>query len=287
MTIHCPVKFTDWSRYLILTYNTSLQVYTTEDSLLVRRITLPVAQSDSGEYIISSVLSKESPEHVWVACTDGRIWYINWTTGTGVDTPLNIEKDILDMDVQSMEIGDGTKDVLLILQVCDSSAAQLMAYDDEDLSTKKGTLLHTFEETPSIIRSVVNGRVVVAASGSVLHIGLLKHKKKAPDAPELEYRFYSFGVPDIVACLDIQPTVRTTKKGATEIRQVDVVIGGARGGIYLYSDLVGKLTVEEHGALKAAPIQPRKYHWHRKAVHSVKWSADGMISFPPVSECAF
>ncbi|KAK0657555.1 hypothetical protein B0T16DRAFT_386073 [Cercophora newfieldiana] len=262
-------------RYLILTYNTSLQVYTTEDSLLVRRISLPVARSEGGEYIISSVLSKSSPEHVWVACSDGRVWHINWTTGTGADTPFDIEKGILDMDVQSMEYGDVTQDLLLVVQTFEQTPAQLVAYDEEGLSKREGTLLATFDEgRPSILRSAGNGKVTVAASGSTLYVGLLRHKKKGA-GPELEYQLYSFGVPDIIASLDIRAILRTTKKGATEIQRVDVAIGGARGGIWVYSDIAAKLTVDGHSTLKAAAIQPRKYHWHRRAVHSVKWSADG------------
>ncbi|KAK0631788.1 WD40-repeat-containing domain protein [Immersiella caudata] len=262
-------------RYLVLTYNTSLQVYTTEDSLLVRRIPLPVTRSGDGDFIVSAALSKISPEHVWVGCNDGRVWRINWTTGAGAETPYEINKYVLDMDIQSMEYGDVTKDVLLVLQTSESTPATIVAYDEEDLSKGEGTLLHTFEEKPNLLRSAANGKVVVATSGSTFHVGILKHKKKGVDSPELEYRFYSIGVPDLAASLDIRTTLKTTKKGATELQQVDVVIGGARGGIYLYSDIAAKLTPEGHGAVKAASIQPRKYHWHRKAVHSVKWSADG------------
>ncbi|KAK4451772.1 WD40-repeat-containing domain protein [Podospora aff. communis PSN243] len=260
-------------RYLILTYNTSLQVYTTEDSLLVRRIPLPM--TGDGDFIVSAVLSKASPEHVWVGSNRGRVWHINWTTGAGADTPYEINKHILDMDVHSVEYGDVTKDVLLVLQVAEATSATIAAYNEENLSKKEGTLLYTFEEKPRLLRSAANGKVIVATSGSTFHIGLLRHRKKNADSPEPEYRFYSFGTADLVASLDIRPTLRTTKKGATELQQVDVIIGGARGGIYLYSDIAAKLTVEGHGTVKAAAIQPRKYHWHRKAVHSVKWSADG------------
>jgi NET1-associated nuclear protein 1 (U3 small nucleolar RNA-associated protein 17) len=268
-------KVTDLRRYLILTYNTSLQVYTTEDSLLVRRIPLPVTRLGDGDFIVSAVLSKTSPDHVWVGSNDGRVWHINWTTGAGADTPYETNKYILDMDVQSMEYRDAAKDVLLVLQMAGATPATIVAYDEEGLSKNEGTLLYTFEEKPKLLQSAANGKVTVATSGSTLHIGLLRHRKKGADSPELEYRFYSFGVPDLVASLDIRPTLRTTKKGATELQQVDVIIGGARGGIYLYSDISAKLAAEGHGTVKAAAIQPRKYHWHRKAVHSVKWSADG------------
>lgn len=269
---------------MIITYNTSIQVYSTDDSLLVRRIPLPVSGTeDAGDavavHIVSTSLSKCDPDYIWVACSDGRIWYINWTSGEGVDTPFRVEaKKVLDVAVDSVEINGAEEDLLLVLQRLTYSSAQIVAYNTRALSTSTGKLIHTYDESPQSLRSAAGSRLIVATAKEAVHIGLLKAKKLA-SFDDLAYRFHSFDIPDIVSCFDIRYTTRTTKKGAIELQAVDVVIGGARGAIYVYEDLLPKLPGEGSASQKAGVIQPRKYHWHRRAVHSVKWSADGMDSF--------
>ncbi|KAJ4297040.1 NET1-associated nuclear protein 1 [Collariella sp. IMI 366227] len=267
-------------RHLIIPYNTSIQVYSTEDSLLVRRIALPVANADDttdlvSMHIVSAVLSKSNPDYIWVACSDGRIWHLDWTSGAGAETPFTVDaKKVLDVAVDELEIGGKTEDVLFVLKRLTSSSAQVVVYNRKALEAKAGKLVHTYDESPQALRSVVGGRLIVAAAKESLHVGLLK-TKKAASLDDLTYRFHSFDVPDIVTCLDIRATTRTTKKGGLEIQSVDVALGCARGAIYVYHDLLSKLLGEGSGAPKGGLIQPRKYHWHRRAVHSVKWSQDG------------
>jgi NET1-associated nuclear protein 1 (U3 small nucleolar RNA-associated protein 17) len=265
---------------LIVTYNTSIQVYSTEDSLLVRRIALPVAGTDDttefvATHIVASVLSKSDAECLWVACSDGRIWHINWASGAGVETPFRIEaKKVLDVAVDAVEIGGKSEDVLLVLKRLTKSSAQIVAYNAKALSTRSGKLLHTYDESPQLLRCAAEGKLIVAAAKETLHIGLLKAKKLA-SLDDLTYRFHCFDVPDIVTCLDIRPTLRTTKKGGLELQSVDLAVGCARGAIHVYHDLLPKLPGEGSASARAGMIQPTKYHWHRRAVHSVKWSHDG------------
>jgi NET1-associated nuclear protein 1 (U3 small nucleolar RNA-associated protein 17) len=226
-------------------------------------------------HIVSSVLSKCDPDYIWVACSDGRIWHINWTSGAGTDTPFTVDtKKVLDVTVDAVENGGKSEDVLLVLKRLTKSSAQIVAYNGKALSTKTGKLLHTYDESPQLLRSVAGGRLIVAAAKETLHIGLLKVKKPA-SLDDLAYRFHCFDVPDIVSCLDIRPTIRPTKKGGFEIQSLDLAVGCARGAIFVYNDLLSNLPGEGSGSSKASLIQPKKYHWHRRAVHSVKWSEDG------------
>ncbi|KAK1755009.1 WD40-repeat-containing domain protein [Echria macrotheca] len=266
--------FSPDEKYLILAYNTSIQVYTTEDSLLLRRIVMPPAIISSSEgYIVAATLSESDSDYLWVASSNGNIWHINWTSGAGADEPFSTGRGILDLAVGAGELIGSDEDILFVLHNHGESRAQIVAYEKRSLSTGEGTLLHTVEQGPYILREAVNGRILVASAENALHVGLLKSKGKAPKSlSDLEYRFYSFKTPDLVACLDIRPLIQPTKKGGVEIRQVDVVVGGARGAVYLYMDLASKLNGEGG---KAGSIQPRKYHWHRKAVHSVKFTTDG------------
>jgi NET1-associated nuclear protein 1 (U3 small nucleolar RNA-associated protein 17) len=276
----CRTAVSNLFRHLIITYNTSIQVYSTEDSLLVRRIALPLAATDDATgfvstHIVASVLSKCDTDYIWVACSDGRIWYINWTSGTGADTPYRVEaKKVLDVTVDAVEIAGKPEDVLVVLKKLTRSSAQIVAYNTEALTARTGKLLHTYDESPQLLRSVAGGRLIVAAAKETLHIGLLKARKPA-SLDDLAYRFHCFDVPDIVSCLDIRHTLRTTKKGGFELQTADLAVGCARGAIYVYHDLLPKLPGDGSASSKAGMIQPKKYHWHRRAVHSVKWSEDG------------
>jgi len=258
-------------------------VYSTEDSLLVRRIALPLTNIDdpselASPHIVASVLSKSDTDYLWVACSDGRIWRLNWTSGSGADTHFNVDaKRVLDVTVDTVEIAGKSEDVLLVLKRLTKTSAQIVAYNSKALSTGSGKLLHTYDESPQFLRFVAGGRLIVAAAKEALHVGLLKTRKPA-SLDDLAYRFHCFDLPDIISCLDIRSTMRTTKKGGLELQSVDVVVGCARGAIYVYHDLLSKLPGEGSGSSKAAAIQPKKYHWHRRAVHSVKWSEDGRHS---------
>jgi NET1-associated nuclear protein 1 (U3 small nucleolar RNA-associated protein 17) len=58
---------------------------------------------------------------------------------------------------------------------------------------------------------------------------------------------------------------------------VDLVVGDVQGVIFLHNDLLAKLFLQSlDGKTPGINLVPRKLHWHRQAVHAVKWSLDGM-----------
>jgi len=55
-----------------------------------------------------------------------------------------------------------------------------------------------------------------------------------------------------------------------------VVVGCARGAIFYYNDLLPQIRLlQTSRKARNLSLQPRKLHWHRRAVHAVKWSRDG------------
>jgi NET1-associated nuclear protein 1 (U3 small nucleolar RNA-associated protein 17) len=274
MAIHQTLTM---SSHLILTYNTSIQVYTTADSLLVRRITLPFSHETGhgpkGQHIVSSVLSKDSPNQLWVATSDGRVFCIDWTTGSGADAPYQLTT-ILDMTVDSIQNGKITEDVLLVLEKTGISGGRVRAYNRTTLKSGTGTLLYNCSEFPHQIRSANNASVIVVAGKDSIHVGSRTGKAANAKSPaDLEYGFFSFTVDDIVTTVDVRCLARPTKKQA---QSVDLAVGSARGKIFLYNDVVARSPVAGQSTpRKGAAIQPVKKHWHRRAVHSVKWSHDG------------
>ncbi|KAK4181068.1 putative U3 small nucleolar RNA-associated protein 17 [Triangularia setosa] len=261
--------FSPDEKFLIITYNTSIQVFSTESSLPIRRIPIPLTETDDENattpaHIVATSLSMTSKEYIWVACSDGRIWNINWRLGSGSDTPFTINShSLVDMSVSVIEIGNSKIDVLLVLQKTVPTSAHITAYTRESLleGKGKGLLLHSFDEGPQVLRFAAGGRLILTAAKTALHIGNLK-TNKITSLDTLRYEFHSFDLPDIISCLDVRATWKDKK-----LTRADVVVGCARGAIYLYNDILSGLSDRS--------LQPRKLHWHRRAVHSVKWSKDG------------
>nr|CDP22574.1 Putative U3 small nucleolar RNA-associated protein 17 [Podospora anserina S mat+] len=261
--------FSPDEKFLIITYNTSIQVFSTESSLPIRRIPIPLTETDSENattpaHIVATSLSKTQGAYIWVACSDGRIWNINWRLGTGSDTPFTItSSNLVDMSVDAIDLPNSKIDVLLVLQNTTPTSAQIVAHTRESLLEGKGEglLLHSFDQSPQMLRFAASGRLIVAAAKTALHIGYFKASKVA-SIDTLKFDFHSFDLPDIISCLDVHPVLKDKK-----LIRADVVVGCARGAIYLYNDVLS--------GIAERTLQPTKLHWHRRAVHSVKLSRDG------------
>ena len=251
----------------------------------MRRITLPLSvetgHGSKGQHIVSAVLSRDSPNELWVATSDGRIFCIDWTDGSGADKPYQLTT-ILDMTVDSIQVGKATEDVLLVLEKTGISGGRVRAYNREALRSGNGALLYNCTEFPHLIRSANNASVIIVAGKDRIHVGSLSSKAaKGRSFADLAYGFFSFTVDDMITTLDVRCLARTTKKQSSTPQAVDLAVGCARGKIFLYYDVVARSPVAGPATpRKGTSLQPVKRHWHRRAVHSVKWSRDGKDLVP-------
>ncbi|PNP58584.1 hypothetical protein THARTR1_01600 [Trichoderma harzianum] len=279
-------------RYLILTYNTSIQVYTASDSLLLRRIPIGAVDASSSKgtspaNIVATKLSIQNSEYLWVACSDGKIYYVNWTeTAETHQSFQTVTGTAHAITVTPTEVSGSKADVVVVAESAKSNWMELTAYGGDIfvsplskviLSTKKsGNGLH-------LIESSQDGLVLVGALNDSLFLGVASHKQSV-GFEQLQYDFFSFDVPDIITTLDfrVYPASALNKsKGRRDSENVvDVIVGGARGAIYLYHDALSRSQSLGKSNSSKEGIQAQKFHWHRKAVHAVKWSRDGnyMIS---------
>ncbi|KAJ9130415.1 U3 small nucleolar RNA-associated protein 17 [Pleurostoma richardsiae] len=276
--------FSEDGKYIIITYNTSIQVYSTDESLLVRRIPLVVvgASEESGPsrpYIVESAVSRVSPHVVWVASSDGRVWCVDWTTGAVTETSLhNGPKTVLSLAVAAVRIAKDTRDVLFVTEKTKSSS-RIVAYDVHAWPKVKAKELQVIEGQFSLVKTVNDGSVLVGASRNTILIGALK-LGELKSISDLTYRFASFEISDEVASLDIR-LARQQRKGSKGKEQVytgsevDVAVGGARGAVLVYSDVLASLPSKDASGSGRSPVRSRKYHWHQRAVHAVAWSRDG------------
>ena len=268
-------------KFMILAYNTSLQVYSCADSLLIRNIKLPVSSgTEHLEHIISACLSPLDPDFVWVASSLGRIWLINWTTGDGASSHVKIKCDFISgMSVDSMDFGDETRDVPFVC-IRKASRWQIVACTIQDRGLKSTAILFSQEKDFAIhnIQTLRNGHTIVASADRNVLLGSLTRKGASLD--QVAYQFYTFDCSDDITCLDARSADRVHLNRATQRKQgddpvIDIVVGCARGPVFLYNDILPQLQILSKGKSRDFSLQPRKYHWHRRAVHAVKWSRDG------------
>ncbi|KAK7962280.1 uncharacterized protein PG986_003105 [Apiospora aurea] len=271
---------TDDDQHLILAYSTSIQVYNTADSLLLRKIPIKVTtKSNEDESIVAMRLSRTSPNMLWVASSAGRIWKIDWTTGSGSSACLKLECDLLaDMEVDVTQVGSGAQDVLLVSMAMEDKW-HVLACDVEGLQLK-GTKTVVDRTGPiQNLRFLWGGQVLAASSGKDIIIGTLNSTPGSPFS-ELWYEVFIMDCSDDITCLDLRVAQRVhlTKQSQVEMGDqlvLDVVVGCARGGIFYYNDILPQLRLLHKAANITKSLQPRRLHWHRKAVHAVKWSRDG------------
>lgn len=283
----CKVAFLTSIRYLILAYNTSIQIYSAVDSLLVRRIPITVVESSAQKAsasatIVATRLSKQNPHFVWVACSDGRVFHVDWTSSKTPESFKTRSGTAKALVVLTTKISKMTEEVLLIAESDKSNRIEVVAYEGKVQSAAEPKVVMAMKKPGNglqLLELSEDGQVLVGAINDRLFMGVPSQEQ--PDAlAALEYEFYSFDIPDLITALDVRVYTRpatSSKKARSEPAPVvDVIVGGARGSIYLYHDVLARsLALGKPGSDKEM-IQAQKYHWHRKAVHALKWSRDGM-----------
>ncbi|KAL7789953.1 hypothetical protein V8C37DRAFT_385653 [Trichoderma ceciliae] len=280
-------------QHLILTYNTSVQVYTATDSLLLRRIPIgavdaPASKGTSPANIVATKLSLQNPDHIWVACSDGRIYYVKWTetneTHQCFQTVTGSAKAIT---VTSTKVPGAKADIVVVAE-SNKNRMELNAYGGDILSSPLPKNIFTAKKPGNglhLIESSQDGLVLVGALNDSLFLGVASQEPSA-GFEQLHYDFFSFEVPDLITTLDFRVYPASTLSGSRSKgrrdsdKVVDVIVGGARGAIYLYHDALSRSQSLGKSNSSKEGIQAQKFHWHRKAVHAVKWSRDGsyMIS---------
>ncbi|KAI1631657.1 WD domain-containing protein [Biscogniauxia mediterranea] len=274
-----PILTTN-EKHLILAYNTSLQVYSAAESLLIRKIPLPLStKSGSRGQIVSLRASATSRNLVWVASSTGYIWLIDWETGEGTETHIKLECEFLsDMSVGAMKIGGSTRDVLYA-SVQRNQSWHILAYDIQDLEVKASKILFTSSSAIGNLQSVRPSHTLVASAERDIILGISR-SETVSTFDDLDYEVFTLDNSDDITCLDVRITDRIhlhrrSQRETGNMPVVEIVVGCARGSVLLYNDILPQLRLKNTAKTHQFSLQPRKYHWHRRAVHAVKWSRDG------------
>jgi len=280
-----PKNAANLIRFLILANRTTINVYSTVDSLLTRSIRLQVnAKTRPNTKIIAYSLSPTRENVLWVACSDGSIYSIDWTTGEGADQSWSISSTgCIHMTIASMESDQRRRDVVFTTEITKDGnwriTANELALPGSPIETAAKTI-YSSKEQIQFLKTAKEGSVIVAHAGKTILVGSLRSNDYGT-IDKMKYEFYVFGSSEWVSSLDVRVTDRAQKISknpkAKTYPVVDVVIGGVKGVIYLHNDLLQNLA--RPGTITAIELAPRKLHWHRQKVHTVKFSLDGMVYF--------
>lgn len=234
-----------------------------------------VGANNGAPHLIASALSQVSPNLVWLAASDGRIWRVDWTTGSGSSDYFRTKAGVIhDMTVAAIKLNKTLTDVLFVSESSGNSS-KIAVYDPSDLANPISHILQTDIGKASILKTANGGSVLIAAVGKTMLVASLKQRSFS-SVEDVAYDFYSVELTDEVCTLSVRAAQKKSgskKKAFPDSNEsfVNVAVGGVRGAIFVYLDVLSQL----QGKSKKGLGVPKKQHWHRKAVHSVAWSIDG------------
>lgn len=225
-----------------------------------------------------------------MACNDGHIFSIDWTTGEQRYWST-AATSITQMSVASLK----GRDIIFLAGQVDG-AWKITAHEMGVLGSSTTTqtrVLYSSTQPFQILRTVGEDPVIVAASGKNVIIGALK-SFEIDTVDQMRYELLVFESSEVISSLDARVWIRTSEKdilhgrrkvSKAELKVVDVVVGDVKGALFVHNDLLGNLWRSQRKADNQEPISnispisliPRKLHWHRKMVPAVKWSLDGSI----------
>lgn len=274
----------DHFRFLIVATLGTINVYSTANSLLTRSIKLKLnAAASPPPRIITFCLSPTNSHILWVACSDGSIYSIDWTSGAGAEQYWGISSTgCVHMTAASMESAERRRDVIFTTEARKDGGFRITANELAPPNSTVKTVartIYTSNQRIQFLKSAREGSIVVAASGNKILVGRLR-STEYDTIDKIKYEFRVFESADAIKCLDMRVTNRSDAEGlkkSNPLRKtpvVDLVVGDVRGVMFLHNDLLAKVFSPAEGAL-AVNLSPRKLHWHRQAVHTVKWSLDG------------
>jgi len=271
--------FSPDEKYLILANIKSLQIYSTETSLLAN--ILPVG----GKGVLTAyALSSSKANLVYVADSDGLITLWDWVDGTKIGR-WDIGAPVRNMAVVTRPGSD--EDLVYCHEGDNSEVVNVHALrtKSQDAKTELKRVLKA-SSTICGIQVLLQGKYVVLSTKNSVLVG--KRVKPTQTAvQDFEYIWREFTFSKHVTTFNAYHRARETsakaKKASQDQRDVlDIAVGEESGVVFLFEDILTTFAAIEttsNGKKKntdnAESLRPKRYHWHRDAVGAVKWSLDG------------
>jgi NET1-associated nuclear protein 1 (U3 small nucleolar RNA-associated protein 17) len=187
------------------------------------------------------------------------------------------------MTVASMDSAGQRRDVVFTTEKHEEGW-RISAHELSFLGNSTATqsrVVYTSTQMIQLLKAVDEGAIIVAASEERVLLGSLRSTDFGT-VDKIKYDFRIFESTDILSSLDARVSKRSSGTKLDKVKVVDVVVGDVKGAIFVHNDLLRNLIGSQKSTTNDQhPISliPRKLHWHRKAVHCVKWSLDGSSCF--------
>lgn len=270
------------NRYLLVAYDSSVNVYSASTSLLVRKLCI-----DKPDRISSFVLSPSTADQVFISTVSGSIEKWDWTKGIKLEywyTSVPIYRIIISSN------GDRENWNGLIYTIDKKNKGQWMLTvhrllgGKESSKTDLGTLFRCYDPLTSV-KIIENGKTIILTSGSKIIFGSCDQ----PDPgllKDISYVWRNIDSMRWITSIDVRtrpfetPTENSKKGHLIEQSAIDVVVGNSDGCIVIYDNLMESLINEERKIKSGTGdgVRSRRLHWHRNPVLALKWSVDGITT---------
>lgn len=242
--------------------DTSVQVFATSTSRLLRTL-----QMETGQRVIGFKICP-TDQNILYIFTSGFVTKWHWDSGKRLacwGTPC----PILSVDLPSAE-SEGRPPLYFAIGAQKDGKREISINTFSDKKPTGTTALQTNEHI-NAIKVVYGGRVVFASDGSHLFMGTTTSVDlDSPDS--MQYKWREATLPVTATSFHLRES--SSAKGSDA---VDLVVGESGGSILVYQDILNTL----FGRNADKKPSPRKLHWHRGPVNTVRWSKDGMCSLTP------
>ena len=246
---------------------------------------LRIHKADS---ISAFAFSSTTQSHIYLSTIAGTIEKWDWIEGLRLSR-WRLSSSIYRLVTAKQNPGDAVDDLVYTIDRQGKgpwllSVHRLAGICDGTKTDVK--ILLTTQQALSAVKVLENGRVIVATSGSQLMIGSSNEPALFP-LKDVSYRWRIIECPEVIVGTDIrvrpsEKIQKMSKGGNLNSNPMNIVVGGLKGSIHIYEDLLRKVIKRDRHAGKesSAEITSRRLHWHRNAVLAIKWSADGKVPLP-------
>jgi NET1-associated nuclear protein 1 (U3 small nucleolar RNA-associated protein 17) len=271
--------FSPDEKYLLLGKLKALDVYAADTSLLVR--SLPLGASSMA---LAYALSSTDPNLVYVADTAGIISLWNWTDGSklgrwgigaNVQHLVVVEQPTTCRDLVFTHEADGKH----IVNV------HALYTGDEASKTEVKQILRTSRPITEM-QVLLQGKLIVLSTPNSMIVGK-RRKFKQTALQDFEYTWREFEMSKRITTFNAFVQISGDKdKALVDARDhLDLAVGDEEGVIYLFEDVISRFVAVEKSQKDASDkkvgpesLTPKRLHWHRTAVRSLKYSLDGEMS---------
>ena len=269
--------FSPDEKFLLLGKLKALDVYAADTSLLVRSLPLG-ASSVALAYAISST----NPDLVYVADSAGIISLWNWTDGSklgrwgigaNVQHLVVVEQPTTARDLIFTHEAESPKHIVSV---------HALYTGEEAAKTEVKQILKTARPITGM-QVLLQGKLVVLSTPNSMIIGK-RRKFKQTALQDFEYTWREFETSKRITTFNGFVQTPSGKDKALEVERdnLDLAVGDEDGAIYLFEDVISRFVAVEKSQKdksdrKVGPesLTPKRLHWHRSAVRSIKWSLDG------------